>query len=54
MTKIKLYCTKKNNRIKSEVMLINTENFNHWNFEKIIDDLFSFKIDYSELINLEF
>ena len=24
------------------------------NFEKIIDDLFSFKIDYSELINLEF
>ena len=35
-------------------MLINTENFNLWNFEKIINDLFSLKIDYSELINLDF
>jgi len=52
--KFKIYCTKKNDRIKSEVMLINTENFDHWDYEKIIDDLFSLKIDYSELINLDF
>ncbi len=52
--KLKIYCTKKNDRIKSEVMLINAENFNLWNFEKIINDLFSLKIDYSELINLDF
>lgn len=49
-----LFCTKKNGRIKSEVMLINCKNFNLWNFNNIIDDLFNFKIDYSDLINLNF
>ena len=51
---IKIYCTKKNNRIKSEVMLINCENFNLWNFDDLISDLFQQKIDYSTLINLDF
>lgn len=49
-----LFCTKKNGRIKSEVMLINCKNFNLWNFNNIINDLFNFKIDYSDLINLNF
>ena len=35
-------------------MLIDCEKFDLWNFEKIIDDLFSYKTDYSKLINLEF
>ncbi len=52
--KFSLFCTKKNNKIKSEVMLINMKYFNLWNFDKIINDLFSFKLDYSDLINLDF
>lgn len=49
----KIFCTKKNNKIRSEVMLIDCRDFNLWNFTEIINNLFSQKIDYSDLINLE-
>ena len=36
-------------------MLINcNNNFKLWNFDKIIEDIFSQKIDYNKLINLDF
>ena len=50
----KIFCTKKNNIIRSEVMLIDCKDFSLWNFGEIINKLFSFKVDYKDLINLEF
>ena len=50
-----IFCTKKNLKFRSEVMLINcNNNFKLWNFDKIIEDIFSQKIDYNKLINLDF
>ena len=51
--KIDVYCTKINNQLRSEVMILNLKK-NIWDFESIINDLFSQKIDYSDLINLKF
>jgi hypothetical protein len=51
--KIDIFCTKINNQLRSEVMILNLKN-NIWDFESIINDLFSQKIDYSDLINLKF
>lgn len=48
-----LACTSYNGDLRSEVMLINAKKV-RWNFEKIIDDLFSFKLDYSDLMKLNF
>lgn len=48
-----LFCTKIDNKFRSEIMILNL-NKNLWDFEKIIDDLFKLKIDYSDLINLNF
>ena len=52
--KKKIFCTKINNKLRSEVMLIDCKNFTIWRYEKIIEKLFSLKIDYSEIINLDF
>ena len=46
-------CTFYNGKPRSEVMLVNCNKIN-WNFEKILSDLFNFKVDYSELMNLSF
>ena len=51
--KIDVYCTKINNQLRSEVMILNLKK-NIWDFESLINDLFSQKIDYSDLINLKF
>ena len=48
-----LFCTKIDNKFRSEIMILNL-NKNLWDFEKIIEDLFELKIDYSDLINLNF
>jgi len=50
----KIFCTKKNDKFKSEVYILNCKNFDLWNFDKIIDDLFTNKLDYQKLINFEF
>jgi hypothetical protein len=51
--KADLYCTKIDNKYRSEIMILNLNRY-LWNFEKIIDDLFKLKIDYLDLINLNF
>ena len=48
-----VFCTTFNNEYRSEVMLIKNRNFNLWNFDTILKDLFSLKIDYGDLINLK-
>ena len=48
-----VFCTTFNNEYRSEVMLIRNKNFNLWDFNTIINDLFSLKIDYGDLINLK-
>jgi len=52
--KYKLLCTEKNNSFKSEVCIINCKDFNLWNFDKLIYDLFDKRVDYQELINFNF
>lgn len=52
--KFQIFCTKKNDKFKSEVCLINCKSFNLWNFDQIITDLFNYKIDYQKLIDLSF
>lgn len=51
--KIDIFCTKINDQLRSEVMILNLKK-NIWDFESLINDLFSQKIDYSDLINLKF
>jgi len=51
--KIDIFCTKINDQLRSEVMILNLKK-NIWDFESLINDLFSQKIDYSYLINLKF
>ncbi len=46
-------CTFYNNNPRSEMMLINTNNVK-WDFNKIIEKLFNFEIDYKDLMNLNF
>lgn len=46
-------CTFYNNCARSEVMLINANKV-RWNFKNIIKNLFDRKIDYNDLINLNF
>lgn len=48
-----LYCTSYNQILRSEMMLINAKKI-QWNFEKIIKELFEFKIDYKDLMSLSF
>jgi len=50
---ISLACTFYNGLPRSEVMLINCNSVK-WSFKKILSDLFSFKIDYKDLMNLNF
>ncbi len=50
----KLLCTKIGDKFKSEVCLINCKNFDLWNFDKIIHDLFNKIIDYQDIINFDF
>ena len=52
-TKTDIYCTKINGKLRTEVMILNLKN-NIWHFDSLIDDLFSKRIDYSDLINLKF
>jgi hypothetical protein len=51
--KTDIYCTKINDKLRTEVMILNLKN-NIWHFDSLIDDLFSKRIDYSDLINLKF
>jgi hypothetical protein len=46
-------CTFYNNRPRSEVMIINAFKV-RWNFNKIIDDIFNLKLDYSNVMSLGF
>ena len=48
-----LYCTSYNQILRSEMMLINSKKI-QCNFEKIIKELFEFKIDYKDLMSLSF
>lgn len=48
-----IYCTYYNNKPRSEMMLIDASKI-RWNFNEIINDLFNHKLDYSDLINLNF
>lgn len=48
-----IFCTFYNELPRSEVMLIKANNVD-WKFEKIVDDLFNFKVDYRDLMNLSF
>jgi hypothetical protein len=48
-----LYCTSYNQILRSEMMLVNAKKI-QWNFEKIIKELFEFKIDYKDLMSLSF
>tara|TARA_B100001057_G_C22801852_1_gene931824 strand:- start:736 stop:1581 length:846 start_codon:yes stop_codon:yes gene_type:complete len=50
--KFNIACTKINNEFRSEVMFIKNSNFK-WSFKELINDLFTQKIDYKELINLK-
>jgi len=52
--KSKIFCTKKNGIIRSEVIILNCKNFSLWNFNELIANIFSKKIDYNEIINFEF
>jgi len=51
---LKIFCTKKKNIIRSEISLINCENFNLWDFNKLIHDIFDCSMDYNKLINYNF
>ncbi len=48
-----IWCTYQNAIPRSEMMLINAKKIK-WDFEKIINDVFNFKIDYSNLMRLSF
>lgn len=48
-----IYCTKIDNKFRSEVMIINL-NKKIWDFDTLINNLFDLKIDYSDLISLKF
>ena len=48
-----IYCTKYNNKFRSEVIYKNN-NKQNWNFEDLIQKLFNFELDYDELIHLSF
>lgn len=48
-----IYCTFYNNFPRSEVMLIDAEKV-LWNFEEVVKNLFSKKLDYKNLMNLTF
>lgn len=52
--KKKLLCTQMGNKFKSEVCMINCKNFDLWDFDKIVQDLFNKKIDYQNIINFNF
>jgi hypothetical protein len=51
--KTDIYCTKINDKLRTEVMILNLKN-NIWHFDSLIDDLFNKRIDYSDLMNLKF
>ncbi len=46
-------CTFYNEIVRSEMMVINSNKIN-WKFENIINDLFNLKVDYSQLMKLNF
>ena len=48
-----LACTFYNEIARSEMMVINSNKIS-WKFENIINDLFNFKVDYSQLMKLNF
>tara|TARA_B100000965_G_scaffold10128_1_gene7870 strand:+ start:1318 stop:2172 length:855 start_codon:yes stop_codon:yes gene_type:complete len=46
-------CTKINNKFRTEVMVLNKNKY-LWNFDKLIESLFNFELDYEDLIHLNF
>ena len=46
-------CTKINNKFRTEVMVLNKNKY-LWDFDKLLESLFNFKLDYEDLINLNF
>ena len=52
--KFKIFCTKKNDKIRSEVSLVNCKNFNLWDFNKLTHDIFNYSMDYNTVINYNF
>tara|TARA_Y100001970_G_scaffold286896_1_gene410193 strand:- start:380 stop:1234 length:855 start_codon:yes stop_codon:yes gene_type:complete len=48
-----VYCTKINNKFRTEVMVLNKNKY-LWNFDKLIESLFNFELDYEDLIHLNF
>ncbi len=48
-----LACTFVENKARTEVMIINAQKVK-WKFEEIINQVFNFKLDYSDLMNLSF
>ena len=50
----KMFCTNKDGKIKSEVCLLNCKEFNLWNFDELIEEMFLGKVDYQDIINFNF
>jgi len=50
---VSVACTFYDGKPRSEVMLVNCKKIN-WNFKNLLSDLFKLKIDYKDLINLDF
>ena len=50
---VDIFCTEINNQLRSEVMILNLEN-KIWDYNRLIEDLFNQRIDYSKLLNLSF
>ena len=50
----KMFCTNKEGKIKSEVCLINCKEFNLWDFDELIEEMFLGKVDYQDIINFNF
>ena len=48
---VDIFCTEINNQLRSEVMILNLEN-KIWDYNRLIEDLFNQRIDYSKLLNL--
>ena len=47
---VDIFCTEINNQLRSEVMILNLEN-KIWDYNRLIEDLFNQRIDYSKLLN---
>lgn len=52
--KFKMFCTNKDGKIKSEVCFINCKEFNLWDFDELIEEMFLGKVDYQDIMNFNF